>query len=327
MASPQGLSGLTNVMHHIKDLNSIQLDHCNLTIGSFDGVHRGHQEIIKGLVTDAKAEGGPSVALTFFPHPSAVLLGRKPIFYLTSPDEKADLLGTMGVDYVITQRFDLPLARIRASAFLDTLQNRLGFRCLWIGEDFAFGYQREGDQHFLKQVSAERGFELQVVPPVIVDNEVVSSTRIRNALRVGEVTLAAELLGRHFSFTGMVVTGSDRGKRLGFPTANLRIDEDRAYPGPGVYVCLAEVAGRRWSAVTNIGVRPTFEENQEIATIETHLLDFQGDLYNQEIRLAFIERLRDEKRFSNSAALISQINQDIDQARHILETELERDNA
>lgn len=313
-------------MHHIQDFNSIQLDHCYLTIGSFDGVHRGHQEIIKGLVSDAKADGVPSVALTFFPHPSAVLLERKPIFYLTSPDEKADLLGAMGVDHVITQRFDLTLARVSANSFLDTLQDRLGFRRLWVGEDFAFGFQREGDQRFLKQASEERGFELMVVPPVFVDNEVVSSTRIRNALRVGEVALAAEFLGRFFSITGVVVTGSDRGKRLGFPTANLRIEEGRAYPSPGVYVCLAEVAGRRWNAVTNIGVRPTFEESQEIVTVETHLLDFQGDLYNQEIRLAFIERLRDEKRFSNSAALISQINHDIDQARHILDTTVEREN-
>jgi riboflavin kinase/FMN adenylyltransferase len=313
-------------MHHVQDFHSIQLERCYLTIGSFDGVHRGHQEIIKGLVSDAKAEDIPSVALTFFPHPSAVLLERKPIFYLTSPDEKADLLGTMGVEYVITQRFDLTLAQVSASSFLDTLQDRLGFRRLWVGEDFAFGHQREGDQRFLKRASEERGFELHVVPPVFIDNEVVSSTRIRNALRVGEVSLAAELLGRYFNITGVVVTGSDRGKRLGFPTANLRIEEGRAYPCPGVYVCLAEVAGRRWNAVTNIGVRPTFEESQEIAIVETHLLDFQGDLYNQEIRLAFIERLRDEKRFSSSAALISQINQDIDQARHILETALEREN-
>lgn len=313
-------------MQHVQDLNSIQLDHCYLTIGSFDGVHRGHQEIIKGLVSDAKAEGVPSVALTFFPHPSAVLRGRKPIFFITSPDEKADLLGYMGVDYVITQRFDLTLARVSASSFLDILQDRLGFRHLWVGEDFAFGYQREGDQDFLNQVSAERSFELQVVPPVIVDNEVVSSTRIRNALRAGEVALAAEYLGRYFKITGMVVTGSDRGKRLGFPTANLRIEEGRAHPGPGVYVCLAEVAEQSWKAVTNIGVRPTFEESQEMATVETHLLDFQGDLYHQEIRLAFIERLRDERRFSNSETLISQIKKDVQQARQILDTIMEREN-
>ena len=210
-------------MQHVQDLNSIQLDHCYLTIGSFDGVHRGHQEIIKGLASDAKADGVPSVALTFFPHPSAVLRGRKPIFFITSPDEKADLLGHLGVDYVITQRFDLTLARVSASSFLDTLQDRLGFRHLWVGEDFAFGYQREGDRRFLEQVSAERGIKLQVVPPVVIEDEVVSSTRIRNALRAGEIALATEFLGRYFNISGVAVTGSDRGKRLGFPTANLRI--------------------------------------------------------------------------------------------------------
>ena len=158
------------------------------------------------------------------------------------------------MDYVITQRFDLTLARVSASSFLDTLQHQLGFRHLWIGEDFAFGYRREGDRRFLEQVSAERGFELHVVPPVVIDDEVVSSTRIRNALRAGEVALAAEFLGRYFNISGVVVTGSDRGKRLGFPTANLRIQEGRAYPSPGVYVCLTEIAGRKWKAVTNIGV-------------------------------------------------------------------------
>ena len=173
MASPQGLPGLANTMQHVQDLNSIQLDACYLTIGSFDGVHLGHQEIIKGLVSDAKADGVPSVALTFFPHPSAVLRGRKPIFYLTSPDEKAALLGPMGVDYVITQHFDLTLSRVSATSFLDTLEDRLSFRHLWVGEDFAFGYQREGDRRFLERVSAERGFELKVVPPVIIDDQVV----------------------------------------------------------------------------------------------------------------------------------------------------------
>jgi riboflavin kinase/FMN adenylyltransferase len=313
-------------MPHVQDLSSIHLERCYLTIGSFDGVHRGHQKIIQGLVSDAKTAGVPSVAMTFFPRPAAVLREQKSIFYITSPDEKAALLGSLGVNYVITQRFDLRLARVKASSFLDTLQEHLNFRHLWVGEDFAFGYQREGDRRFLERESVERGFQLKVVTPVVIDGEVVSSTRIRNALRVGEIGLATAYLGRNFVITGEVVTGSDRGKRLGFPTANLRIQRGRAYPGPGVYVCLVEVAGRRWKAVTNIGVRPTFGESQEIATIETHLLDFEDDLYHQEIDLTFIERLRDEKRFPNPEALISQIRKDIQQARQILDTVMERDD-
>jgi riboflavin kinase/FMN adenylyltransferase len=326
VAPPQGLLGVANTMQLIQDLSSIRLDRCYLTIGSFDGVHRGHQKIIQGLVSDAKAAGIPAVALTFFPHPSAVFRGRKPFFYITSPEEKAALLGNLGVDYVITQRFDLELARIRASSYLDLLQEQLNFHHLWVGEDFAFGYQREGDRDFLERASAERGFHLRIVTPVRVDGEVVSSTRIRNALRAGEIGLATAYLGRHFTITGEVVAGSDRGKRLGFPTANLRIQVGRAYPGPGVYVCLAEVAGQRWKAVTNIGVRPTFEESQGATTMETHLLDFDDDLYHQEVELTFIERLREEKRFSNPEALVSQIKKDIQRSRQILDVVMERDD-
>jgi riboflavin kinase/FMN adenylyltransferase len=314
-------------MQHVHDLNSIHLERCYLTIGSFDGVHRGHQKIIQDLVSGAKAAGIPSVVLAFFPRPAAVLRERKSILYITSPDEKAALLGSLGVDYVITQRFDLKLAQVEASSFLDTLLEHLNFHHLWVGEDFAFGYQREGDLRFLRQASAERGFQLNVVSPVIVNSQVVSSTRIRNALRNGEIDLATAYLGRKFTIIGEVVSGSDRGKRLGFPTANLRLQEGRVYPGPGVYVCLAEVAGRRWKAVTNIGVRPTFGESQEIATIETHLLDFEGDLYHQEIELTFIKRLRDERRFSSPEALVSQIKKDVQQAHQIFDSVMERDDA
>ena len=264
--------------------------------------------------------------MTFYPHPFAVLSDRRPALYITSPDEKAALLGDLGVDYVITQRFDRKLSQVSAGAFLDTLQSHLGFKHLWIGEDFALGYKREGDHQYLKLAGVERGFQLHTILPVTRNGETVSSTRIRDALRAGDVASVANFLGRSFTIPGEVVIGSNRGKQLGFPTANLCISEDRVSPGPGVYACLAEVAGQTWKAVANIGTRPTFEENQEIHTIETHLLDFDGDLYRQTLLLSFIDRLRDEKRFSGPEALISQIKTDIQHANEILDPMMEADD-
>jgi len=314
-------------MQHIHDLGSIHLDGCGLTIGSFDGVHLGHQSLVLSMVTHANTAGLPSVVLTFYPHPSAVLRGRRPTFYINSPEEKAILLGDLGVDYVITQRFDHKLSQVSADAFLDMLQIHTGFSHFWVGEDFALGHEREGDHHFLETASANRKFQLHFVPPILLGEEVVSSTRIRQALRAGDVASVATYLGRTFTILGEVVAGSNRGKRLGFPTANLRVLEERAYPRSGVYACIAEVVGRHWPAVTNIGVRPTFEETQGVDTIETHLLDFNHDLYRQEMRLAFIDRLRDEQRFSSPEALIAQIQTDIRRAREILDPLMEMENA
>ncbi len=326
MAAPKGLPRLAITMQHVSDLGSIHLDSCSLAIGSFDGVHRGHQALVQSLVTDALVKTLSSAVVTFYPHPSSILRDRRPALYITSPDEKATLLGDLGVDYVITQHFDLKLSRVSADAFLDMLQAHLGFKHLWVGEDFALGYKREGDRQYLELAGVKRGFQLHVVPPAVIDGEIVSSTRIREALRVGDVAIVASFLGRAYEVPGEVVMGSSRGKQLGFPTANLRIPEERAFPGPGVYACLAEVAGQTWKAVANIGVRPTFEESQELHTIEAHLLDFEGDLYRQKLALSFIERLRDEKRFSGPQALISQIKTDVQKAYEILDALTETDD-
>ena len=314
-------------MQHIHDLDSFHVDGCGLTIGSFDGVHIGHQSLVQSMVTHANTVGLPSVVLTFYPHPSAFFRGRRPTFYINSPEEKAILLGDLGVDYIITQRFDHKLSQVSAGAFLDMLKIHTGFSHFWVGEDFALGHKREGDIHFLEKASADHQFQLHVVAPVLLGEEVVSSTRIRQALRAGDVASVATYLGRAFTVLGEVVVGSNRGKRLGFPTANLRVQEERAYPRSGVYACIAEVVGRHWPAVTNIGIRPTFEGTQGVDTIETHLLDFNDDLYRQEIKLAFIDRLRDEQRFSNPEALIAQIQTDIRRAREILNPLMEMENA
>lgn len=306
-------------MRHLHDLSQANLPGCQVTIGSFDGVHRGHQVLVRAMVKSAGEEGVPSVVLTFFPHPSVVLRGRTPTFYINTPDEKARLLGRLGVDIVITQQFDLGLSRIKAGDFLALLRRHLKFTSLWIGEDFALGHQREGNRLFLAEAARESGFRLQVVPPLNVGGEVVSSTRVRESLRSGDVSRVASYLGRPFTLPGTVVRGAARGAKLGIPTANLSIWEEGAFPGAGVYACWVNVDDSRYQGVTNIGVRPTFERSEASPVVETHILDFEGELYGKEITLEFIARLRDERRFAGSEALVSQIEKDIQRARETLE--------
>lgn len=310
-------------MQHLRDLSLLSLESCELTIGSFDGVHRGHQRILQSMVEHAREAGVPSVVITFHPHPAAVLKKVVPFFYLTSPEEKADILGGYGAEYVVTQKFSRELSRVTAPQFLRNVLRRLKTRDLWIGEDFAFGHQREGDKGYLESAAEKLGFQLHVVPPVLLAGGVVSSTRIRQALASGEVSRVTEYLGRHYALEGEVVSGSERGKVLGFPTANLYIWEEKAIPGPGVYACTAEFDDSACRAVTNIGVRPTFDEGHATQVVEAHLLDFEGDLYGKSMKLMFVERLRDERRFESPEALMDQIEKDIRRAREVLGVVLE----
>jgi riboflavin kinase/FMN adenylyltransferase len=305
-------------MSGTESLEQLTLPASALAIGSFDGVHRGHQALIRELVGDARRLGVPVVVLTFFPHPSVVLRGRRPSFYLMSPDEKAEALTALGVDRVVTLRFDQALARVSATDFLARLRTHLGFRSLWVGEDFALGHQREGNRQFLERAASTYGYELHVVPPFLMGGEAVSSTRIREALRSGDVARAGSYLGRPYALPGKVTRGVGRGRRLGFPTANLEFWDERAYPAVGVYACWVKAGGERIAAVTNIGLRPTFETENVSPTIESHLLDVELDLYDREITLVFVERLRDERRFGSADALRDQIRRDIVRARGML---------
>lgn len=305
-------------MGHHRSLDELSLPASRVTIGAFDGVHRGHQQIIRSMAAD-EADGEIStVVLTFYPHPSVVLHGRRPSFYLTSPEEKAELLATYGVDLVVTETFDEGLSQVKATDFLDRLERHLGLRSLWVGPDFALGHRREGNTHYLQQAADARGFELHVVEPLQISGEVVSSTRIREALRSGDVGRAARYLGRWFEIPGTVVAGAGRGKDLGVPTANLDVWDERAYPRKGVYACFAQVEGQRLPAVTNVGVRPTFEGGDETPVIETHLLDFEREMYGEVVRLQFIDRLRAERRFDSPQELLVQIRRDIESARSLL---------
>lgn len=287
-----------------------------VTVGAFDGVHLGHQALIGQVVAMARARGWRAVVVTFFPHPAVVLRGETP-FYLTSPEEKRAQIARLGVDVLIQIPFTPATARIRAAEFVEQLV-RLGMRALWAGPDFALGYRREGTLPVLEELGRRHGYTLHVAMEFHLGGRPARSSRIREALRRGDVRSAAECLGRPFSVRGEVVAGAGRGRGLGFPTANLRIWPEHALPANGVYACWADLPdGGRRMAVVNIGVRPTFDQSSE-RVVEAHLLDWTGELYGQTLTLHFIERLREERRFPSVAELVAQIQRDIAQAREVL---------
>jgi riboflavin kinase / FMN adenylyltransferase len=307
-------------MQHYHSLDDIRLVNSWLTIGVFDGVHRGHQEILGQLVSAAHAAGEPAVVLTFFPHPAEVLGGKTTFKWLTTPDERAALLGSFGVDYVITQIFDLALAEQTAGEFMRRLKRTLGLRHLFIGYDTALGRGRAGDAVRLTRIGIELGYTVQVVPPLEDQQGIISSTRIRAAVADGKVSNAASDLGHCFSITGPVIHGDGRGHTINLPTANIQIPAGKLLPIYGIYATRAWVDGQAHPAATSIGIRPTFYINDPPApTIEAHLLDFNQDLYGKEVKLEFVEFLRLEQKYSSVQALMEQIQKDIAQTRFLLE--------
>ena len=306
-------------MQHVTSLEELRLAQpAYLTIGAFDGVHLGHRALISGLVAEAHAAGRMAAVLTFFPHPSVFLRGRRPSFYISTPEEKADYLAQLGVDAVVTHPFNAEVAAIKAGDFVQRLVTLARMVELWCGADFALGHNREGTVEFLQAEGERLGYRVRVIPPVLFDGEVISSTRIRQTLRDGAVEQAARYLGRPFRLTGEVVQGAQRGRTLGIPTANLAIWDERAVPAVGVYACRAYQADWQGQAVVNIGFRPTFEGAEPRPVIEAHLLDFSGDIYGQPLTLEFIARLRPEFKFPGVDALRAQIQRDIAGARQIL---------
>ena len=294
-----------------------------VTIGSFDGVHRGHQALIKQVRAAALADRRASVVVTFFPHPS-VVLGRAHPFYLTSPEEKLVQINRTGVDWLIELPFTAETAQLRAADFIDQLQQHARLRELWIGHDFALGYKREGNAEFLTQLGRARGFAVHAVDPLTNDGEIISSSNIRAALRAGEVAHAAHLLGRPFRVSGKVVPGDGRGRTIGIPTANLEVWPDHALPASGVYACRAWVGHIPHRAAVNVGTRPTVTADTH-RTVEAHLLDYDHDLYGLNLALDFSERLRGEQRFASVQELITQIRSDVETTRALLSDSLMRE--
>ena len=288
-----------------------------LTLGVFDGVHRGHCHLLSELVAYARNAGLASAVLTFRNHPFSVL---RPDFeprYLTILETRLELLESTGVDRVIPVTFDAELSRMDASAFIAMLQDRLRMRALVVGPDFAMGHRRSGTTSALSALAPEAGFELKVVEPHHdTSGRPVKSSAIREALAEGDVCGVADLLGRRLTLKGRVVAGYGRGASLGYPTANLETPPHLALPGDGVYAAWATVAGRHYMSAASIGARPTFKEGGR--AVEAFVLDYSGDLYGSEVELDFAHRLREQVAFDSVEALKRQMRQDVDQVRAVL---------
>jgi riboflavin kinase/FMN adenylyltransferase len=306
-------------MQHYRSLEEISVKNSWLTIGVFDGVHRGHQEILAKLTAGAHQNGAPAVVLTFWPHPGIVLGKRAHLKCLTTPDERAELLGELGVDAVVTQPFTPEFGELSAPDFMRLVSQSLGLRSLWIGYDFALGRDREGDFTRLTELGKELGYSVQAIGPVVNGEDVLSSSLIRQRIREGNVAHAAENLGRYYTLTGPVVHGDGRGRKINIPTANIDYPKGKVIPLHGVYACWAWIGGEeRHSAAVNIGINPTFTPDKETPNVEAHLLDFSRELYGEELKLEFVRRLRDEMKFEGVEALLEQIHADIGKTREIL---------
>jgi riboflavin kinase/FMN adenylyltransferase len=303
----------TNEDKHIPELPSL----C-LTLGTYDGIHLGHQKIIRRVVEKARQIDGASCVVTFDPHPRQILAPDSAPDLLTSTKKKIRLIENLGVDAVCLIRFTPEFAKIEARDFVkDFLINTLRMKIIIEGYDWRFGKGRKGGVGLLREMGRDDGYDVEQVDGVAVDGQVISSTLIRELVLLGDLDVAAAYLGRKYSITGDIVEGSKLGREIGFPTANIEPHHE-AIPPNGIYAVLVNLAdGERKHGTLNIGYRPTVTEEKR-RTVEVHIMDFYRDIYNEEIEITFVEKLRDEKKFPSLEALTAQIKQDVEKAREVL---------
>ena len=287
-----------------------------LTMGNFDGIHLGHQALLRRVVEDARGRGGAAVVLTFEPHPLKVLAPERAPRLILAHKDKIRLLQSLGIDVVIIQAFNPAFASLEAEEFVRRyLIDGLKVRKVWVGKDLRFGKGRRGRVEDLIRWGQEGGFEVGVLEAVQIGGLRVSSSRIREQLMRGEVHEVKKFLGRYHFISGRVVPGHQRGRQLGFPTANI-VTRTEVLPPDGIYATFLQSGGHCWSSVTSVGLNPTFGDGPR--TIETYVLDFSGDLYDQPVKLVFVERIRAEKKFSSPELLVEQIKRDVVVAQEIL---------
>lgn len=286
-----------------------------VTIGFFDGVHQGHRHLLRQLIQLAGSQYIPTV-VTFSNRPITILRPGTEPSYITTPEQRIELIKQQGIELVVCLEFTQELAEVPAAEFAQSLSEALKMKGLVLGPDSALGKGREGDLAFMRKQGEQLGFWAQSVEPLEIEGQPVKSRRIRDALTNGNVSVCPELLGRNHSLSGVVVVGDQRGRTLGFPTANIEVDSQLLLPGDGIYATWAIINGQRHLSATSIGVRPTFNLTQRL--VEVFIMDFSADLYGETISVEFVQKVRDQEKFDGLDPLVKQINQDVDDCRQVL---------
>lgn len=299
-------------MKIIKKLSDINKEETfALTIGNFDGVHRGHQKILNRIKNKCLDHNLKLVVITFVPHPLQ-LLRPSDNFLVNSYVEKRELLEFVGADYILEMEFTRDFSTQSPEEFLDNnVLTHVGLKYFYLGHDFAFGANKAGNFEFAKDYCAKRNVSIELLDEFKIDKESVSSSIIREYLSKGDIEKANDCLGREFFISGLVIKGEGRGKQIGFPTANLNYSEKRVIPSRGVYISETIVNGKKYGSITNIGYNPTFNSGHDIH-VETHLLNFSDDIYGNQMRVFFISKIREERKFNSVVELVDQINKDVE---------------
>lgn len=288
------------------------------TIGAFDGIHKGHQHLIRSMVHNAKKDLAKTMVITFHPHPAVVLRAIPMPFYITSPEEKEIIFRSLGIDRTISVQFNHSMANQTPEQFLDPILDVYPIAQFWLGNDFALGKNRSGDITSLEEIGNLKGFSIHTFQHLEEHGEKISSSKIRSWIQNGDFHQVTHALNRYYSVEGQVIHGDSRGRKLGFPTANLDIWEGKLLPSPGVYATWIEIEGIIHQSVTNVGIRPTFDNQSKLTRVETYIHNFDQDIYQNHVKLHFIEKTRNEIKFESVEHLISQIQKDVLQAEEIL---------
>lgn len=288
-----------------------------VTIGNFDGVHLGHRQLLGRIREDCFKKGLAFAVVTFVPHPQKILQPEKEHFLLNSYERRRSLLSSLGVDYLVELPFTRDFSTLTPEEFMGKHLTIEGVKSLYLGYDFAFGANKQGGHDLALEYCRPRGIHVEIQPKYQVEGEVVSSTRVRDLLLEGSVDQASKFLARNFQLEGVVIKGEGRGKKIGFPTANIQVSTDLIVPRNGVYVTKTLHQGMTYQSVTNVGFNPTFKEIRHL-NIETNIFDFDRDIYGEPLEIEFVKKIRDERKFPTVNDLISQIRQDVETAKKIL---------
>jgi len=300
-----------------KEYNKYQSSNTCLAIGAFDGLHKGHQLIINEAIKEARKNNFPAAVLSFHPHPLEIIPGKNPPPSIVSRKQKISILAEMGIDYYFEQEFNQEFASLRAEEFInEILIDKINVSTVVVGDDFRFAYKNEGNVEILNKMGELHGFKAKIISQLHASDDRISSTRIRSLLKKGKIKRAKKLLGRPYQICGEVIHGKKIGRKLGFPTANLKLETNYALPPEGVYAAKIKFDNQEYVASANLGYNPTFS-NKDIS-FEAYILDFNGDIYGKRVCVDIIEFIRDEENFASKEELITQMQQDILYTRNLL---------